>query len=63
MKDGALLPDVCLRAIEPEDLEMLYSIENDTHLECALFKVYIERVYRQYQVRYLCRQAVAIDDR
>lgn len=35
MKDDQFLPQVSLRAIEPEDLELLYSIENDPQLWCV----------------------------
>lgn len=50
MKDGALFPDVCLRAIEPEDLEMLYSIENDTHLwsVCTTNVPYSKYILKEY---------------
>ncbi len=59
-------PNIRLRALELEDLDFLYHIENDEALgsgrfQCAIFPPGAARLYNQCFGRYLCRQSGAPD--
>ena len=59
---------VSLRAMEPEDLEVLYTLENDTTLwdkfgQRALLTLFAETIYCQRNARHLHRWPAKTDDR
>ena len=60
MKQSFLNNDrIYLRAVEPEDLDVMYEMENDPSMwDISNFTV----PYRRFTVRRVCRQAVTADD-
>ena len=65
MKQSFLINDrIYLRAVEPEDMDVMYEMENDPSMwDISNFTLRITTVDQRFSMRCFCRQAATSDDR